>query len=144
MSWAGKKSVKSIFGSLFHKEQAPSASSGKEALTAQQRSHIEKRLLLWQEDKAYRIADRTVAEASARIGTSSVLLHRYFAEKGTDFRTWRSHLRIQDAMKELIAFPEDSASVIGRRVGIPDRSNFNRQFKAVTGEFPESWRKKQK
>lgn len=149
MSWAGKKAIKRVFGSLFHKEQAPSDSAPEtdstvKPLTELQRSRIEKKLDKWQEEKGYRLPDRTVAESSARIGTNSILLYRYFAEKGTDFRTWRSLLRIRDAKEELLAHPEDSISIIARRVGIVDRSNFSRQFKAVVGDSPDNWRKNQK
>ena len=78
------------------------------------------------------------------MGVQSVLLYRYFARKGMDFRTWRSALRIKDAREELLSFPDDPVSMIARRVGFTDRSNFTRQFKATTGVTPDFWRKNQK
>ena len=61
-----------------------------------------------------------------------------------DFRSWRSSLRLRDACQELLDSPDASVSLIARRVGFTDRSNFTRQFKAAFGLTPDSWRKKSK
>lgn len=114
------------------------------SLTPAQRSRLEKALQAWVDAKSYRIPDTTLEQSAARMGTQSVILYRYFLEKGQDFRTWRSQLRIKDALQELLAFPEEPASAIARRVGFTDRSNFTRQFKAFTGLTPDLWRKNQK
>lgn len=114
------------------------------SLTPAQRSRLEKALQAWVDAKSYRIPDTTLEQSAARMGTQSVILYRYFLEKGLDFRTWRSQLRIKDALQELLAFPEEPASAIARRVGFTDRSNFTRQFKAFTGLTPDLWRKNQK
>lgn len=114
------------------------------SLTPAQRSRLEKALQAWVDAKSYRIPDTTLEQSAARMGTQSVILYRYFLEKGQDFRTWRSQLRIKDALQELLAFPEEPASAIARRVGFTDRSNFTRQFKAFTGLTPNLWRKNQK
>ena len=114
------------------------------SLTPAQRSRLEKALQAWVDAKSYRIPDTTLEQSAARMGTQSVILYRYFLEKGQDFRTWRSQLRIKDALQELLAFPEEPASAIARRVGFTDRSNFTRQVKAFTGLTPDLWRKNQK
>jgi AraC-like DNA-binding protein len=121
-----------------------STNSYSASLTPAQRSRLEKALQAWVDAKSYRIPDTTLEQSAARMGTQSVILYRYFLEKGQDFRTWRSQLRIKDAQQELLAFPEEPASAIARRVGFTDRSNFTRQFKAFTGLTPELWRKNQK
>ena len=121
-----------------------STNSYSASLTPAQRSRLEKALQAWVDAKSYRIPDTTLEQSAARMGTQSVILYRYFLEKGQDFRTWRSQLRIIDAQQELLAFPEEPASAIARRVGFTDRSNFTRQFKAFTGLTPVLWRKNQK
>lgn len=121
-----------------------STNSYSASLTPAQRSRLEKALQAWVDAKSYRIPDTTLEQSAARMGTQSVILYRYFLEKGQDFRTWRSQLRIKDALQELLAFPEEPASAIARRVGFTDRSNFTRQFKAFTGLTPNLWRKNQK
>ena len=111
------------------------------SLTPAQRSQVEKALQEWVDAKSYRLPDATVSQSAARMGMDSLMINRYFAEKGIDFRSWRSQLRLQDAQKELLASPDAPVSMIARRVGFTDRSNFNRQFKALTGVTPEVWRK---
>jgi AraC-like DNA-binding protein len=147
MSWAGKKSFRKFFRSLFRKEQAPSAPVSEQKvvpmLTAEFKE-LEDKLEVWVKEKGYRLPDSTIKQSAARIGTSSLKLHQYFSAQGTDFRAWRTALRIQDAMEMMKQEPETSVSAIGIRVGIPDRSNFCRQFKAIVGTTPEIWRKNSK
>ena len=78
------------------------------------------------------------------MGISPSQLHQYcLKELGMDFRTWRTSLRIEEAKKMLLEEPGTSISLIGRRVGINDRSNFSRLFKSHTGYLPSDWRKLQ-
>ena len=76
------------------------------------------------------------------MGVTPLQLHRYcLRELGMDFRTWRTSLRIEEAKRLLLAEPKTRISVIARRVGIIDRSNFSRLFKEHTGYLPSDWRK---
>lgn len=143
MSWAGKKSLRDSFRSLFTKKgQAPSISASKAAgsLLPDTIARMDKLVRAWVDGKGYRLPDRTIEEAAVHIGTDSATLFRYFAMRGEDFRTFRTHLRIQDAQEMLSAEPETPVSHIARRVGYRDRGNFSNQFKAVTGSTPLAWR----
>ncbi|MBR4774685.1 MAG: helix-turn-helix transcriptional regulator [Bacteroidales bacterium] len=147
MSWAGKKSIGKFFRSLFHKEQAPSNNVTPHAvkpLSPAQVTRVEAKLNAWVEKRGYCLPDRSVQAAASRIGTDSVKLFRYFAMQDTDFRTWRTGLRMKEAVELMKREPQTSTSAIGRRVGINDRSNFCRQFKDIYGVTPDNWRKNQK
>lgn len=97
----------------------------------------------WIDTKAFLLPDPTPSDSAKRIGTTSALLHKYCLEVlGEDFRSLRSRLRIEEAKRLLLEHPELPLSTVGRQVGIEDRSNFLKQFKAVTGENPADWRKK--
>ena len=138
MSWAGKKSLKDLFKSLFPtREQALSSLS----LSSDAEADLESRLQAWVRNKGYRLPQRTLMEAAESIGTSYPLLYRYFSADGRDFRTWRTALRIEDAMEQMRAEPDTPISTISRRVGFSDRSNFARLFKQHTGVTPYQWRK---
>ncbi len=138
MSWAGKKSIKALIESLFPSgEQALATHS----LSPLARARLEARLEAWVQNKGYRIPHRSLMEAAQSIGTTYPILYRYFAADGKDFRTWRTALRIQDAMEQIKAEPDTPLSTIGRRVGFSDRSNFANHFKAHTGMTPDQWRK---
>ena len=137
MSWAGKKSVKDLFKSLFpSREQALSFLP----LSPEEEARVEARLQTWVNNKGYRLPQRTLMEAAESIGTTYSILYRYFAADGKDFRTWRTALRIEDAMEQMKAEPDTPLSTIGRRVGFSDRSNFARLFKEHIGLTPYQWR----
>ncbi len=137
MSWAGKKSVKDLFKSLFpSREQALSFLP----LSPEEEARVEARLQTWVNNKGYRLPQRTLIEAAESIGTTYSILYRYFAADGRDFRTWRTALRIEDAMEQMKAEPDTPLSTIGRRVGFSDRSNFARLFKEHIGLTPYQWR----
>ncbi len=67
---------------------------------------LEDKLEVWVKEKGYRLPDSTIKQSAARIGTSSLKLHQYFSAQGTDFRAWRTALRIQDAMEMMKQAPE--------------------------------------
>ena len=104
---------------------------------------LEKSLARWVDDKGWRTSVRTVGEAAERLGTNSETLYYYFERRvGMDFRTWRTRLRLEDAMRLLREEPDTPACDIAERVGFSNRSNFSRQFLAYTGFTPLQWRKK--
>ena len=146
MSWAGKKSFKDSFRSLFTpKEQAPSfsVSASSAPLLPETVARVERLLQAWENGKGYRLPDRTLEEAALRIGTDSATLYKYFSMRGEDFRTYRSRLRIHDAQQMMLEEPETPVSALAMRVGFRDRSNFNNQFKAIIGLTPAVWRRQQ-
>lgn len=142
MSWAGNNILPAAIRSLFrHKEQAPSSPKRRE-LTQEAAKRIGRRLQAWVYGKGYRLPDRTPHEAAERMGVDFPALHQYCLTRlGVDFRTFRTRLRLRDAQQQMLAEPETPTSVIARRVGYQDRSNFSRHFKKLTGLTPESWRK---
>ncbi|MBQ9410336.1 MAG: AraC family transcriptional regulator [Bacteroidales bacterium] len=147
---AGKKNIfKTVKGLFRKKEQAPSSgavarvSPMARPISASEAREVGVLVQQWVKAKGYRLPHRTIQEAAENIGTDSVMLHRYCINSmGTDFRAWRTSLRIEDAKKLLREKRELPCSQIARLVGINDRSNFFRQFTEITGVSPEEWRQK--
>lgn len=109
--------------------------------TLRRMDRLEKSLAGWLRDKGWRVPVRTVGEAAERLGTNPKTLSLYFEQRaGMDFRTWRTRLRLEDAMRLLREEPDTPAVDIAARVGFSDRSNFSRQFLAYTGLTPLQWR----
>ena len=101
-------------------------------------------LTRWEESREYLLHDSHPSHVAKKMGVSPAQLHQYcLKELGMDFRTWRTTLRIEEAKKMLLAEPKAHVSLIARRVGINDRSNFSRLFKDHTGYLPSAWRKLQ-
>lgn len=104
---------------------------------------LERKLSEWTGNKRWRDPLRTLGDVAQQLDTDTVVLYHYFEERvGIDFRTWRTRLRLEDAMQLLLAEPESTASEIAARVGFSNRSNFSRQFLAYTGLTPARWREK--
>jgi AraC-like DNA-binding protein len=111
--------------------------------TRRRMEQLDQAVTVWKTEKGWREPSRTTWEVADRLGTDSVTLYYYFKEKvGVDFRTWRTRLRLEDAMQLLLDEPETTAADIALRVGFSNRSNFSRQFLAYTGLTPGRWREK--
>ena len=89
----------------------------------------------WQEDLS-------MSGVAAKLGTDTDNLSVLFRERfGIRFLEWRRKVRIEEAKRLLLEDKTIPTAVIGEAVGIPDRSNFRRQFKMVTGYTPAEWRR---
>ena len=134
MSLAGKVGILSKLGSLLGKrKQAPSVSE----------SAVAQAVGRWVAGRGYLLPEGNPTDVAKRMGITSAQLFRYcMEEKGEDFRTWRTRLRIEEAKKQLLSESDVPVSVIARRVGINDRSNFSRLFRDHTGMLPSQWREK--
>ena len=104
---------------------------------------LEKALEAWQARQGWREPVRTVGEAAERLGTDTGTLYAYFRDRiGLDFRTWRTRLRLEDAMRMLADNPLLPPADAARLCGFSNRSNFSRQFLAYTGQTPAEWQKR--
>lgn len=102
---------------------------------------LDKALRKWVEDKRYREYDQSCEDVAAQLNTSREFLNAYMIKVlKSDFNTWRTSLRIEDAKKILLDNRELPISLVGQMVGISDRSNFHRQFTKFVGCSPKQWR----
>lgn len=78
---------------------------------------------------------------AADLNVSKEQLSYFFSHTvGQRFSSWRKSIRIEDAKILLLTRDDLSITQIGTLVGIPDKSNFRRQFYEITGCFPCEWR----
>ncbi len=86
-------------------------------------------------------APLTLEEVARELGeTPSAISHRLRNKFGMSFSEYRGRLRIEKA-KELLRRTRLSATVVARRVGIADQSNFGKLFKKFEGLSPLEYRK---
>ena len=84
----------------------------------------------------------TLNEVAARIGcTPSAITHALQRKFGMSFTQYVGRLRVA-AAKELLRRTRLSPMEIGRRIGIPDASNFARLFKKFENMTPLEYRKR--
>ena len=65
-------------------------------------------------------------------------------EEAMNFNMWINSLRIEEAKKSLIEFPEYNLAQIAEMIGYSESSNFSRQFKNITKVSPSVWRQNYK
>jgi AraC-like DNA-binding protein len=98
----------------------------------------------WEKEKFFTEPGITIDQVATQLRSNRTYLssHMNLNRKMT-FKEWINHLRIEEAKKLLQNNPDMPVSQIGAMVGLPDKSNFGRQFTRLTGKSPQAWRKDQ-
>ena len=106
-------------------------------------SFVEERLGKWVGDGRYRVKYGSMDEILDELGITGDELRFYCSRTfQKSFLSWRKDLRMEDAKKMLLDFPDMPSGKIGSILGISDRSDFRHQFKSATGMTPSQWREK--
>ncbi len=105
---------------------------------------MEKAIEQWEKEKFFAEPGITIEQVAIQLRSNRTYLstHMNLHRKMT-FKEWINQLRIEEAKKLLQNHPELPVSQIGTMVGLPDKSNFGRQFTKLTGKSPLAWRKNQ-
>lgn len=105
-----------------------------ERLPESQRESIRERLDKWVSDKKFTEKDIPYDEVLAEIGVDIVSMRRYMKDElGTDFRSWRNSLRLEEACRMFKENPEISVGQVSAAVGYNDSSNFHKDFRKKYG-----------
>ncbi|MBQ6179290.1 MAG: AraC family transcriptional regulator [Bacteroidales bacterium] len=104
---------------------------------------VDRRLIDWLTDGKYKLNYKSIDDILKELDVTSEELSYYCATQfGKSFLTWRKELRIEDAKRLLLEYPEIPSYKIGQSLGITDKADFRHQFKSVTGVTPKEWREK--
>lgn len=104
-------------------------------------TRIGKAVAAWVNDKGYVKPLPSVEDIAADIGVTTGQLNFYVRFRWRQpVLSWRKGLRIREARRLLLVYPDLAVSVIGEMVGIEDKSNFKRQFTEMVGVSPRAWR----
>ena len=95
----------------------------------------------WVAHRRYVLNDQTIDDIAADLGFDRFFFAWYFTnELHTTFRTWRTELRIKEAQR-LLSEEDAAVASLHLKVGISDKSNFYKHFKAHTGMTPTEYKK---
>jgi len=98
----------------------------------------------WEQKKVFTEPFITIEQVAGQVKTNRTYLSTYVnTYKKMTFKEWINHLRIEEAKRLLINHSSMPVSQIGAMVGLPDKSNFGRQFSKKTGNSPQAWRRNQ-
>ncbi len=98
----------------------------------------------WVEKREFTQKDISVEDIAESLGVNHTFFQYYFrTHMTTDFRTWRSDLRIREAQRLFREHPELSMEKIRESVGFNHRANFHQQFQKITGMTPTEYKRQQ-
>lgn len=96
----------------------------------------------WVAQKGFCESDMPLEAVAEQLGVRRETLSSFCIRNyGAAFLSWRKRLRIEEAKRIMLEDKNLSFSIVGEMVGIPDRSNFRKQFIDETGMTPNEWKK---
>ena len=111
-------------------------------LTANRKTEIELALKKWCEEGLYKDYEVNIYSLATKLGYKKNELTEYFNQSEyTNFRTWLSDIRFNEAVRMMKANPEYSIDAISTECGFSSHTWIYRIFKQKTGMSPNQWRK---
>ena len=102
---------------------------------------IEAVLEKWCDDRMYKDCNVTIYSLAANLGCKKNELTEYFnLSQHTNFRTWLSDIRFNEAVRMMKENPEFSNDAISTECGFSSHTQIYRIFKQKTGLSPSQWR----
>ncbi|WP_337672444.1 helix-turn-helix domain-containing protein [Prevotella sp.] len=102
---------------------------------------IETALRKWCEDGMYKDCNVTIYSLAANLGCKKYELTEYFnLSEHTNFRTWLSDIRFNEAIRIIKNNPEYNNDTISIECGFSSHTQIYRIFKQKTGLSPSQWR----
>ena len=115
---------------------------GTNSLTANRKIEIELALKKWCEEGFYKDYEVNIYSLATKLGYQKNELTEYFNQSEyTNFRTWLSDIRFNEAVRMMKANPEYSIDAISTECGFSSHTWIYRIFKQKTGMSPNQWRK---
>lgn len=95
----------------------------------------------WCDDRMYKDCNVTIYSLAANLGCKKNELTEYFNfSQHTNFRTWLSDIRFNEAVRMMKENPEFSNDAISTECGFSSHTQIYRVFKQKTGLSPSQWR----
>ena len=111
-------------------------------LSSDRLKEIEQAINRWCEKGLYKDCDVTIYSLSTSLGYPKNEVTEYFNVSGhTNFRTWLSDLRFNEAIRMMKDFPKYNNDAISTECGFSSHTQIYRIFKQKTGMSPSQWRK---
>ncbi len=122
----------------------PDETQAKEKIRNKSFEQLEVAINQWEQEKYFIEPGITIEQVATQLRSNRTYLstHMNLFRKMT-FKEWINQLRIEEAKNLLQNNPEMPVGQVGAMVGLPDKSNFGRQFTRMTGKSPQAWRKDQ-
>ena len=98
----------------------------------------------WCDAGLYKDCDVTIYSLADKLGYKKEEITQYFnLSAHTNFRTWLSDIRFNEAVRMMKAYPKYSNDTISTECGFSSHTQIYRVFKQKTGMSPSQWREKE-
>lgn len=95
----------------------------------------------WCDDRMYKDCNVTIYSLAANLGCKKTELTEYFnLSQHTNFRTWLSDIRFNEAVRMMKERPDFSNDALSTECGFSSHTQIYRIFKQKTGLSPNQWR----
>lgn len=112
-----------------------------EQISPERLKQIETALRKWCADGMYKDCNVTIYSLAANLGCKKYELTEYFnLSEHTNFRTWLSDIRFNEAIRIIKNNPEYNNDTISTECGFSSHTQIYRIFKQRTGLSPSQWR----
>lgn len=126
-----------------HDEAKKETMQGSTQLQLEKCEQFEIVLDKWLAEKKFTQKDISVDEIAESLNVNRVFFQYYFRTyMQTDFRTWRSELRIHEAQSIFKENPKITLEKVRESVGFNHRANFHQQFQKIAGITPTEFKSK--
>jgi AraC-like DNA-binding protein len=106
-------------------------------------STLEKRIEQWVANRGFTEQGITIETLAIQLHTNNKYLSVYInTYKKQTFREWINELRIEEAQRLLLEYPEMTVSEVAVRTGFLDKSHFLRRFKKRNKLSPTEWKRR--
>lgn len=123
------------------KDEELKVQASQELLSQERLKQIETALRKWCKDGMYKDSNVTIYSLAADLGCKKYELTGYFnLSEHTNFRTWLSDIRFNEAIRIMKNNPEYSNDAISTECGFSSHTQIYRIFKQKTGLSPSQWR----
>ena len=110
-------------------------------LSESRRQEIEHALAKWCQERHYQDCNATIYSLATDINCKKSELTEYFnLSSYTNFRTWLSDIRFNEAVRMMKDFPQYSNDAISTECGFSSHTQIYRLFKQKAGLSPSQWR----
>ncbi len=112
-------------------------------LSQRRLGEIAQALKKWCDERQYRESSVIIYTLAAQLGCKKSELTEYFNQSAhTNFRTWLSDIRFNEAVRMIQASPSYSNDAISAECGFSSHTQIYRVFKQKTGLSPSQWRER--
>ena len=125
--------------SLNNGKQTDAGTADAAVLSPEVMSEVEQAVEAWKARRGYCQTGLLQPLAAQAIGISRYRLTTWLHQQGLKYTEWIAQLRVEEAMRTIVAHPDWSNDAVAQHCGFTDRTVLQRTFKKMEGITPQKY-----